>query len=66
MAKKRLTTFCENLLTWRDFHGLPSDGETILLDDESLELMYGIQETLRTLEPKGLDDVRTLWVETIG
>ena len=66
MAKKKLTTFCENPLTWRDFHGLPSDGETILLDDESLELMYGIQETLRTLEPKGLDDVRTLRVETIG
>ena len=66
MAKKRLTTFCENPLTWKDFQGLPSDGETILLDDESLELMYGIQETLRTLEPKGLDDVRTLRVETIG
>ena len=66
MAKKRLTTFCENPLTLKDFHGLPSDGETILLDDESLEVMYGIQETMRTLEPKGLEDVRTLWIETIG
>ena len=66
MAKKRLATFCENPLTLKDFHDLPSDGETILLDDESLEVMYGIQETMRTLEPKGLDDVRTLWIETIG
>ena len=61
-----MITFCEKPLTLKDFHGLPSDGETILLDDESLEVMYGIQETMRTLEPKGLDDVRTLRVETIG
>lgn len=46
MAKKRLATFGENPLTLKDFHGLPSDGETILLDDESLELMCGIQETM--------------------
>ena len=66
MAMKRLTTFCENPLTWKDFHGLPSDGGTILSDDESLEVMYGIQETMRTLEPEGLDDIRTLRIETIG
>ena len=66
MAKKRLATFCEKPLTVKDFRSLPEGEETILLDDESLEVMYGIQETMRTLEPKGIDDIRTLRIETIG
>ncbi len=65
-AKKSLTTFCEKPLTLRDFQHLPIDSETILLDDESLDIMLGIQETMRTLEPEGLDDIRTLHIETIG
>lgn len=66
MAKNKAITFCESPLGLKDFQDLPSDGETILLDEESLEVMYGIQETMRTLEPKGLDDIRTLRIETIG
>lgn len=66
MAKKTIATFCEGSLRARDFRYLPEGEETILLDEESLEVMYGIQETLRTLEPEGLDDVRTLWIETVG
>ena len=66
MRKNNAITFCEEPLGVGDFEGLPSGGETILLDDESLEVMYGIQETMRTLEPKGLDDIRTLRIETIG
>lgn len=66
MANRTKSTFCESPLTLRDFRYLPHGGETILLDNKSLELMYGIQETLRTLEPEGVDDVRTLLIETIG
>lgn len=66
MAKKKVNTFCEDPLKVRDFRQLPEGEETILLDEESLEVMYGIQETMRTLEPEGLDDVRTLRIETIG
>lgn len=66
MAKNKVITFCEKPLRVKDFRSLPEGEETILLDDESLEVMYGIQETMRTLEPKGLDDVRTLRIETIG
>ena len=66
MGKNKVITFCEKPLRVKDFRSLPEGEETILLDDESLEVMYGIQETMRTLEPKGLDDIRTLWIETIG
>lgn len=66
MPKKKPTTFCKNPLTIKDFESLPQDGETILLDDESLDTMYYVQETLRRLEPEGMDDVRTLRIETIG
>ena len=66
MPNKSPTTFCEKPLTLRDFKHLPIDSETILLDDESLDIMLGIQETMRTLEPEGLDDIRTLHIETIG
>ena len=66
MAKNKAVTFCEKPLGVGDFEGLPLGGETILLDDASLEVMYGIQETMRTLEPKGLDDIRMLRIETIG
>ena len=64
-AKKSPTTFCKKPLTLIDFQHLPIDSETILLDDESLDIMLGIQETMRTLEPEGLDDIRTLHIETI-
>lgn len=66
MPKKKPTTFCKNPLTIKDFNSLPQDEETILLDDESLETMYYVQEVLRLLEPEGTDDVRTLRIETIG
>ena len=66
MPKKKPSTFCKNPLTIKDFESLPQDGETILLDDESLDTMYYIQEVLRLLEPEGMDDVRTLRIETIG
>lgn len=60
------TTFCENPLTFKDFQRLPEEERTILLDDDSLCLMFGIQENIRLLEPEGLDDVRTFRIETIG
>ncbi len=66
MANRTKTTFCESPLILRDFQYLPHGEDTILLDNQSLELMYGIQETMRTLEPEGIDDVRTLLIETIG
>lgn len=66
MPKESPSTFCEKPLTLRDFQHLPIDCETILLDNESLDIMLGIQETMRTLEPEGLDDIRTLRIETIG
>lgn len=66
MAKNDPITFCDKPLTLKDFQYLPEGEETILLDNESLEVMYGIQETMRTLEPKGLDDIRMLRIETIG
>ena len=65
-TKKRPTTFCKKPLTLRDFQHLPINSEPILLDDESLDIMLGIQETMRTLEPEGLDDIRTLHIETLG
>ena len=66
MPTKRPATFCKNPLTIKDFNSLPQEGEAILLDDESLDTMYYVQETLRRLEPEGMDDVRTLRIETIG
>ena len=66
MIKKGPSTFCENPLTYKDFRYLPQGEDTILLDKDSLDLMYNIQETLRMLEPERRDDARTLRIETIG
>ena len=66
MPKKVPSTFCQKPLTIKDFQILPIEQESILLDNDSLHTMFGIQETIRLLEPQGIDDVRTLLIETIG
>lgn len=66
MGKRKPKTLCDKPLTWRDFEKLPDDGETILLRDDSLSLMYDIQESLRLLQPMGTDDKRLIRIETIG
>ena len=66
MPKKVPSTFCQKPLTLKDFQSLPIEQESILLDNDSLHTMFGIQETIRLLEPQGIDDVRTLLIETIG
>lgn len=66
MGKKR--TFCKTDLRVADFRRLPGDGLSagpILPDAEGMVLLYDIQEQLRRLEPAGVDDRRSLWIEAL-